>query len=161
MGLPADRTVTVTDKFKSARDFVRDGATKTTPLYGHASISVRRVDRSRTGNDTCDRPFREQRTLERIKIDGSCHCGEITYEADINPDYVVICHCTDCQNISGAPYRANVPVLPENFTLRGTPKTYMKTADSGNKIVHAFCGNCGSALYSHRAVETPRSFILR
>jgi hypothetical protein len=96
-----------------------------------------------------------------MKIDGSCHCGKITYEADINPAYVVICHCTDCQNISGAPYRANVPALPENFNLRGAPKTYVKTAESGNKVVHAFCANCGSALYSHRAVEAPRSFMLR
>jgi len=99
--------------------------------------------------------------VERIQIQGRCHCGVITYEASINPDYVVICHCTDCQNISGAPYRANVPVLPENFHLRGQPKTYVKTADSGNKVVHAFCGDCGSALYSQDAVEAPHAFLLR
>ena len=51
----------------------------------------------------------------RMKIDGACHCGRISYEAEVNPDLVVICHCTDCQTSSGAPYRANVPVLLENF----------------------------------------------
>jgi hypothetical protein len=99
--------------------------------------------------------------VERMKIQGGCHCGDITYDADINPDYVVICHCTDCQNISGAPYRVNVPVLAENFNLRGTPKTYVKTGDSGNKVVHAFCATCGTALYSQQALESPRSFMLR
>ncbi len=98
--------------------------------------------------------------MERMKIDGSCHCGKITYEAEVNPEYVVICHCTDCQTISGAPYRANVPVKPKYFHLRGEPKTYIKTADSGNKVVHAFCAECGSALYSN-AAESPRSFMLR
>jgi hypothetical protein len=83
-----------------------------------------------------------------MKIDGSCHCGKITYEAAIDPDYVIICHCTDCQAVSGAPYRANVPVLAEKFKLRGEPKTYVKTAASGNEMTLAFCGECGSALYS-------------
>ena len=72
---------------------------------------------------------------ERMKIEGSCHCGKISFEADINPELVIICHCTDCQTISGAPFRANVPVKRENFVLRGQPKNYVKTADSGNKCV--------------------------
>ncbi len=83
-----------------------------------------------------------------MKIEGECHCGRIGYEAQINPEYVVICHCTDCQTMSGAPYRASVPAKAENFTLRGEPKTYVKTAASGNKRVLAFCADCGSALYS-------------
>jgi hypothetical protein len=84
----------------------------------------------------------------RMKIDGCCHCGRISYKAEINPDYVIICHCTDCQTISGAPYRVTVPVKTENFKLQGQPKTYVKTADSGNKRVLAFCADCGSAIYS-------------
>ena len=54
-----------------------------------------------------------------MKIDGGCHCGAIRYEAEINPDNVIICHCTDCQAMSGAPYRVNVPVRAEKFVLHG------------------------------------------
>jgi hypothetical protein len=86
--------------------------------------------------------------VSRVKIDGGCHCGAITYEAEINPENVIICHCTDCQTISGAPYRVNAPVLAERFTLRGTAKTYVKTGDSGRQVTTAFCGDCGAALYS-------------
>ena len=96
----------------------------------------------------------------RMKIDGCCHCGLISYEADINPDYVVICHCTNCQTISGAPYRVTVPVKAENFKLRGQPKTYVKTADSGNKRVLAFCADCGTPIYS-TTVDDRRIFSLR
>ena len=32
-----------------------------------------------------------------MHIDGGCHCGNITYEADIDPEAVSICHCADCQ----------------------------------------------------------------
>ena len=85
-----------------------------------------------------------------MNISGRCHCGKIAYEARIDPDNVVICHCTDCQTISGAPWRANVPVLMEKFQLRGEPKTYVKIAASGNAIVLSFCGECGTALYSSK-----------
>ena len=88
-----------------------------------------------------------------MKIDGRCHCGKITYEAEIDPEKVLICHCTDCQTISGAPYRANVPVATDQFELRGRPKTYVKTAASGNRLALAFCGVCGTALYSAQSKD--------
>ena len=95
-----------------------------------------------------------------MKIDGRCHCGAISYDAEIDPDNVIICHCTDCQAISGAPYRVNVPVLVERFHLRGTPKTYRKRGDSGDEVATMFCGVCGAALYSSKG-ETPRFVWLR
>lgn len=96
----------------------------------------------------------------RMKIDGGCHCGAIAYEADIDPDYVVICHCTDCQAMSGAPYRVNVPVLLENFTLRGEPSRYEKVGSSGARSVTTFCAVCGSPIYSSR-LEGGRHVNLR
>jgi len=40
-----------------------------------------------------------------MKIDGRCHCRHITYEADIDPDKILICHCTDCQTLSDSAFR--------------------------------------------------------
>jgi len=86
----------------------------------------------------------------RMKIDGRCHCGKISYEAEINPDYVIICHCTDdCQTISGAPYRVTVPVKAENFKLHGQPKTYVNTANSGNRCVLGFCAAVQQSTQRH------------
>jgi hypothetical protein len=92
-----------------------------------------------------------------MKIDGRCHCGAISYEAEIDAGRVIVCHCSDCQTISGGPYRANVPVKMENFRLTGAPKIYVKTSESGNRMALAFCGDCGTALYSGR--ETGPSFV--
>jgi hypothetical protein len=86
-----------------------------------------------------------------MHIDGECHCGRVTYEAEVDPKNVIICHCTDCQTFSGAPYRANVPVLVENFRMTGEPRTYVKRGDSGRDVTTAFCGECGAALYSAAA----------
>jgi hypothetical protein len=95
-----------------------------------------------------------------MRIDGGCHCGKITYEAEVDPDRVVICHCTDCQTISGAPYRASVRVKAGDLELHGEPATYVKKGDSGNEIRLAFCAGCGSALYS-TAVKSARGYMLR
>ena len=85
-----------------------------------------------------------------MKIDGGCHCGAIRYAASVSPKLVTICHCTDCQRISGAPYRVNVRVLRENFQLNGEPNHYVKIGSSGDEVVTTFCGTCGSALYSFK-----------
>jgi len=95
-----------------------------------------------------------------MRIDGGCHCGAISYEAEINPDRVVICHCTDCQTISGAPYRVNVPVATSRFSLQGTPKVYRKIGDTGDEVSTHFCADCGAALYSSKG-EAPQFVFLR
>jgi len=90
-----------------------------------------------------------------MKITGSCHCGAIGYEAEIDPASVCICHCTDCQTLSGSAFRT-VAFAPEHSfkLLKGTPTVYVKTADSGNKREQTFCSACGSPLYS-RAADRP------
>ena len=96
-----------------------------------------------------------------MRVEGQCHCGAIAYEAEVEPDTIAICHCHDCQRLSGAAFRANIPAPVEGFRiLRGEPRDYVKTGDSGAKRIHAFCGNCGSPVYSC-ASENPRTYTLR
>ena len=96
-----------------------------------------------------------------MKVHGRCHCGAIRYEADVDPARVQVCHCTDCQRFSGGAYRVSVPAPRDAFKLlAGTPREYVKTADSGNKRVQAFCATCASPIYS-AAVEDPPFCSLR
>ncbi len=84
-----------------------------------------------------------------MHIDGGCHCGKVGYEADIDPEKVILCHCTDCQVISGTAFRTVVFVPESRFDLRkGSLKTYVKTADSGNQRAMAFCAECGTHIYA-------------
>jgi hypothetical protein len=96
-----------------------------------------------------------------MKIHGSCHCGAIAWEGEVDPTKVSVCHCGDCQRLSGAAIRASVPVKTEDFVLlRGDPVRYIKMAESGNRRMQTFCGCCGTPLYSADA-ENPKSFNLR
>ena len=79
-----------------------------------------------------------------MKVRGQCHCGAIRYEAEVEPGTVNICHCRDCQMMTGSAFRAAVSVAADQFrVVTGKPREYIKVADSGAKRVHAFCETCG------------------
>ncbi len=92
----------------------------------------------------------------------ACHCGNITYEADIDLDKVVICHCTDCQTLSGSAFRTVALSREGTFKLRsGEPKIYLKTAQSGAKRQQSFCPECGTPIFSTSDEPGPKIYGLR
>ncbi len=97
-----------------------------------------------------------------MKIDGGCHCGYVTIEAEADPETTTICNCTDCQTMSGAPLRAVISTRPGTFVLRsGQPKEYRKTADSGAVRPQGFCPRCGTAIYSTSDGDDPKAYNIR
>ena len=97
-----------------------------------------------------------------MKVEGACHCGEITYEAEVDPAKVTLCNCTDCQMLSGTPFRVSVPAPSAGFRfIQGKPRVYVKTAESGTKRRHAFCASCGTPISSSADSDTPPAYSLR
>jgi hypothetical protein len=98
-----------------------------------------------------------------MRIDGGCHCGAIAFEAEADPEQPAICHCTDCQAITGSAFRISIHVPAAQFRLtRGEPARYLKTtAESGNKRVQAFCPSCGSQLYASAPGDNPPVYTVR
>ena len=97
-----------------------------------------------------------------MKIDGGCHCGHISYEAEIDSDKEVACHCTDCQTMSGAPFRMVAFSVADGFKLlSGELKIYVKTAESGNKRQQSFCPECGTPIYAAGVEEGPKNYGIR
>ena len=84
-----------------------------------------------------------------MRIDGGCACGAIKIEGEADPAKTQICHCTDCQTGTGAAFRVSIPVPGASFKMSGEPNYYLKTtADSGRPRLQAFCGTCGSPIFS-------------
>lgn len=82
-------------------------------------------------------------------ITGQCHCGRITYRARIDPDQVSICHCTDCQRLTGSAFRVTAPAAAHDFhLLSGMPRRYDKHGDNGRTRLQYFCPDCGAPLYT-------------
>jgi hypothetical protein len=95
-----------------------------------------------------------------MRVDGACHCGAVSFTADIDPSRVMVCHCTDCQVLSGAPFRAVAAAPIESLTVEGQTKSYIKVAQSGNRRAQVFCPECGTPLWA-TAPENPTSVIVR
>ena len=97
-----------------------------------------------------------------MKIDGGCLCGYITYEAEVDPGKVAVCHCSDCQTHSGAAFGVVVGVTDNQFQLlTGELKTYQKIADSGTPRALAFCPECGTRIYARTESDDSKFFGLR
>ena len=95
-----------------------------------------------------------------MHIDGACHCGAVSFTAQIDPERVMVCHCTDCQILSGAPFRA-VAVAPYvSLKVQGPTKSYIKVGQSGNRRVQVFCPECATPLWA-TAPENPTSVVVR
>ncbi|MGE4063581.1 MAG: GFA family protein [Rhodospirillaceae bacterium] len=98
-----------------------------------------------------------------MKVDGSCHCGAITYTAEVDPAAVSLCHCNDCQITAGSAFSFNVRTVDGkvNFTT-GLPTIYIKkTAASGRHRAHAFCPVCATRIYSGSVEPAPPQITLR
>ena len=97
-----------------------------------------------------------------MKIDGGCHCGYIAYEAEVDPGKTMICHCTDCQTLTGSAFRTVILTEKGSFKLRsGELKIYVKTGESGITRPQAFCPNCGTPIYSTTVGEGRKVHSIR
>ena len=97
-----------------------------------------------------------------MNIDGTCLCGQIKFEANVDPETTTICHCTDCQINSGTAFGYVVGAINDSFNLlKGELSFYIKLADSGAKRELAFCGKCGTRIYAKPENGKPGFFGLR
>lgn len=71
------------------------------------------------------------------------------YKAEVDPEKTAICHCTDCQKLTGTAFRVTVPVAEDKIAFSGTPKIYIKV------------GECGSHLFATSVGDGPKVYGLR
>ncbi len=87
---------------------------------------------------------------ENTAFEGGCFCGAVRYRA-LRPIDVAICHCRDCQRVSGAPMLAWVEIGKADLEwTHGTPSYYHHTSDWHTPIRRAFCNQCGTSLTYER-----------
>ncbi len=86
---------------------------------------------------------------------GGCLCGNVRYETWAEPLGTGYCHCGFCQLAQGAPLNAWV-CFEEKFVsfLGDAPKIYR----SSPITERAFCGNCGTNLYTYFGAANASDF---
>src|SRR5688572_26568771 len=74
---------------------------------------------------------------------GGCHCRALRYEITEKPLRTYLCHCTDCQTLSGSAFGIGVVVLAASFTLTGSPRLVERVLGSGKIGRRWTCPDCG------------------
>ncbi|MEM7470247.1 MAG: GFA family protein [Pseudomonadota bacterium] len=79
-----------------------------------------------------------------MKREATCTCGALRVICCDDPELVSLCHCTECQKRTGAPFGIAAFFLRESVKVLGEYKSYERSSDSSYKVTFHFCPVCGS-----------------
>ena len=77
----------------------------------------------------------------------SCRCPQLKARATGEPVRVSLCHCLACQKRSGSAFAVQARWPTEKVEIEGVSKSWVGTADSGNRTSFHFCPECGSDVH--------------
>lgn len=77
-------------------------------------------------------------------VPGSCLCGEVKFECENRFNQFHLCHCTQCQKITGSAHVSNLFTDPENISWISGKESIKRYDVPGRTISSSFCGSCGS-----------------
>mgnify|MGYP001027951349 CR=1 FL=1 len=83
------------------------------------------------------------------RMSGGCLCGKIRFETTSEPVMQILCHCTDCQTVSGSAfYTAYIVPLESVMLTKGEPGGFDVKSDRGRNNRRRFCQDCGTRLWA-------------
>lgn len=95
-----------------------------------------------------------------MSVTGSCLCGNVAFAYSGDMAAAAYCHCTDCRKTTGSAFNISIGLDGDAFEVtKGTPKTFTKTADSGQPITRHFCGDCGAPLYTSSSLQPEKIYV--
>jgi hypothetical protein len=78
---------------------------------------------------------------------GHCLCGRVRFEYNGPLGPIALCHCSQCRRAHGSAFSASAPVQKVRFSWTAGEQDIREYESRPGKY-RAFCGNCGSQLYS-------------
>ena len=78
---------------------------------------------------------------------GRCLCGHVSYRVAAEPRHTGLCHCRDCQRVTGSAFAAYMCFATSDVTITGTTKRSVARSGRGTETVRNFCPECGTTVY--------------
>ena len=81
-------------------------------------------------------------------FEGGCMCGAVRYQSTADPMAFMLCHCRECQYVSGGEPASVVIVPKDAVKVTGMVKGYDCTSEQGRRVTRQFCPECGTPMFS-------------
>ncbi|VUC30535.1 unnamed protein product [Clonostachys rosea] len=92
---------------------------------------------------------------------GECICNRVKFTFTGEPKQAAVCHCFQCQKLSGSAFTYNLLVPREDFKwTSGLPKTGSFVQESGIIVEYSFCPECGTTMAKQTDKEEFKPFCL-
>lgn len=83
---------------------------------------------------------------------GSCLCRQVTYELNVEPERIDLCHCSVCRKAHGTVLSAGASVPAEAFNIVSGEELLRNFESSPGKRRY-FCGHCGTHLFARTTAK--------
>ena len=88
----------------------------------------------------------------KFPCEGGCVCGAVRYRLLEDPLELHVCHCLNCQTVSGSAFVLCMPVHARSLALmQGEPKLFSFTSPDGLAKRNRRCADCGACLWGEIA----------
>jgi len=97
-----------------------------------------------------------------MDVEGGCLCGAVRYRYSGEVLRHAVCHCRDCQRVTGSAFHCGVVVEKKGFTVtRGRMRVHRAIVDSGRWIDRSFCADCGSHILNELELRDPEFAVIK
>lgn len=94
-----------------------------------------------------DAGHKEARTMETVRREAGCSCGQLSVTAEGDPVKISACHCRACQRRTGSAFGVAVFFDRKKVAASGASTSYTRLGNSGRSIDFRFCPVCGSTVF--------------
>ncbi len=86
---------------------------------------------------------------------GSCHCGAVRFEADVDLTETKVCNCSRCSRLGWI-----LTFTPaESFTLLSGEEDLTEYRFNSKRIQHLFCRTCGIESFSRATLPGGQAMV--
>ena len=76
-----------------------------------------------------------------------CSCGDLRAVATGEPEFVIACHCLECQRRTGSVFGVGAYYPKEQVSTTGEYRSYTRAGASGRNLEFRFCPRCGTTVF--------------
>ncbi|HAU67403.1 MAG TPA: aldehyde-activating protein [Gammaproteobacteria bacterium] len=79
-------------------------------------------------------------------LKGSCLCSEVTFSVEERFKAFYLCHCAQCQKLTGSGFASNILTTPDNINWLTGAEHITNYEHPSRAFSKAFCKLCGSGV---------------